>query len=370
MDRYLFEDEQFPRTNQSLALVEPPNNGPRFKSSILRELDEKEHINLKTTKIDWRESNYYNRIEWRRASEIASNKDGQTYIFHDGIEPNDVSQGKLGNCWLLAAIASLAEFPGAIENCFISYGTNPRHRYKLRIYDARKDRRQWQTVIIDDYIPVQCIYENSDDRTSGRNPAAIEPIFATPKGNEMWVLLLEKAFAKFCGSYSELSGGHAMWAMQAITGDYCCRWEYNNASLLEDGCGKSNEKRECWKKYKMEYDNARSRNPKKDWLLKRCRDKDTYNESEFDPNNEKNHNDMWELIKKYDEMESLIVASVMKQAGQQNEDALDDTGLVVGHTYTVTKVREFNVCTKKKNVSQLVSLFFYSVGARILYLCH
>ena len=35
-------------------------------------------------------------------------------------------------------------------------------------------------------------------------------MFSQAKGNEMWVLLLEKAFAKFCGGYSELKGGHAM----------------------------------------------------------------------------------------------------------------------------------------------------------------
>ena len=26
-------------------------------------------------------------------------------------------------------------------------------------------------------------------------------VFAQPNGNELWVLVLEKAFAKYCGSY-------------------------------------------------------------------------------------------------------------------------------------------------------------------------
>eukprot|EP00960_Hanusia_phi_P051025 760560-Hanusia_phi.AAC.1 len=40
---------------------------------------------------------------------------------------------------------------------------------------------------------------------------APQPIFAQPNGREIWVLLLEKAFAK--------PGGHILWAFQAMTGD-------------------------------------------------------------------------------------------------------------------------------------------------------
>ncbi|CAJ1396601.1 unnamed protein product [Effrenium voratum] len=37
-------------------------------------------------------------------------------------------------------------------------------------------------------------------------------------GEELWVLLLEKAMAKFCGTYAMLSGGSAAWAFQVMTG--------------------------------------------------------------------------------------------------------------------------------------------------------
>ena len=158
----------------------------------------------------------------------------------------------------------------------------------------------------------------------------------------MWVLLLEKAFAKFCGSYSELSGGHAMWAMQAITGDYCSRWEINDASQLEDGIGQSQDKLRYWKRYVMDYEDAKSRNPKKDWRLKRCVNDPKYAET-GDPSKDYNHDFMYRLIKNYDAKKSLIVASIMKVAGQDNEDAHGQTGLVVGHTYTVTKVGEFKI---------------------------
>jgi hypothetical protein len=45
------------------------------------------------------------------------------------------------------------------------------------------------------------------------------PMFADPNGTELWVLVLEKAFAKFVGTYGELDGGHPLWALEALTGD-------------------------------------------------------------------------------------------------------------------------------------------------------
>lgn len=40
------------------------------------------------------------------------------------------------------------------------------------------------------------------------------------QGDEAWVLLLEKAMAKFKGSYSALDGGFPLWALEALTSDY------------------------------------------------------------------------------------------------------------------------------------------------------
>ena len=73
-------------------------------------------------------------------------------------------------------------------------------RYTLRLYDdyrSHLEKKQiWTYVTIDDRIPV-----NADDN---------EPLFATPNGKELWVFLLEKAFAKYCWGYTNLSGGHAL----------------------------------------------------------------------------------------------------------------------------------------------------------------
>merc|ERR1712146_229037 len=46
-----------------------------------------------------------------------------------------------------------------------------------------------------------------------------KPFFAKlTQEAELWPMLLEKVFAKFCGSYATLETGDPLWAWQAVTG--------------------------------------------------------------------------------------------------------------------------------------------------------
>ena len=55
------------------------------------------------------------KVQWIRASSLS---DSGVVLF-DKIEPNDVAQGSIGNCWLMASISALAEFPEYIlDNLF------------------------------------------------------------------------------------------------------------------------------------------------------------------------------------------------------------------------------------------------------------
>lgn len=86
-----------------------------------------------------------------------------------------------------------------------------RHKYWIRLYDDKKGEKKFKKICIDDYIPC--------------NGRTRRPVFARPKGNEIWVLLLEKAFAKFNGSYGKLQGGREVWAFKAMTGNKCFRFD-------------------------------------------------------------------------------------------------------------------------------------------------
>ena len=60
-----------------------------------------------------------------------------------------------------------------------------------------------QTVVLDNYIPCD---------ESG------EPVFSSANGNELWVILLEKAWAKLHGSYERIIGGQAHLTLRDMTG--------------------------------------------------------------------------------------------------------------------------------------------------------
>mmetsp|Transcript_6709 Transcript_6709/g.11909 ORF Transcript_6709/g.11909 Transcript_6709/m.11909 type:complete len:795 (-) Transcript_6709:1604-3988(-) len=135
-------------------------------------------------------------IHWRRPSEFMT---GTYSLFHGEIEPNDIKQGKLGDCWLMCALSSLAERPELVRRLFLIEEANAEGIYRVRLC---KDG-EWVTVTVDDYFP--CFPFGG-------------PIFSRSQGNELWVLLLEKAYAKIHGSYMLLRGGWAAEGMSDLTG--------------------------------------------------------------------------------------------------------------------------------------------------------
>ena len=142
-------------------------------------------------------------LEWRRVSEIEelNNPDnGPLEVFSKGIEPNDIKQGKLGDCYLLAALSVLAEKPQRIKNLFILDKINEQGVFAVRFYKNGKMRN----IVLDDYIPC--------------NKQTGELVFAKGSGNELWVILLEKAFAKLHGSYERIADGKPFLTMRDLTG--------------------------------------------------------------------------------------------------------------------------------------------------------
>jgi calpain-15 len=100
----------------------------------------------------------------------------------------------------LASISALAEFPDRVENLFyIEKGAdqvNASGIYAIFMFiNGIK-----QVVIIDDQFPCLCV------------GGEVRPAFASSNDAELWVMLLEKAWAKLIGSYKRTEGGVPFWA--------------------------------------------------------------------------------------------------------------------------------------------------------------
>lgn len=149
------------------------------------------------------------RLDWVRALELP--KAGEKMQLYSGkVEAADLVQGAVGDCWLVAALASAAEQPVCIRNAILTPEYNSRGKYRVRIFDGQANK--WVVITVDDRLPC------SDGSTH----------FMHPNGNELWAVVMEKAFAKFCGSYANLNGGFCAWAWRAITGDNVFRLKASN----------------------------------------------------------------------------------------------------------------------------------------------
>jgi calpain-15 len=138
----------------------------------------------------------HDRITWKRANDIYP----KCELFVDKIEAGDIMQGSLGNCYFLAAIAAMTEFPNLIHKIFKTDKLNQFGIYEIALFlDG-----EWQIVIIDDYLPYDPKYNSS--------------AFTHSNGQELWVLMIEKAWAKVNGGYLNTIGGQAYDPLSAFTG--------------------------------------------------------------------------------------------------------------------------------------------------------
>ncbi len=132
---------------------------------------------------------------WLRASEIFRGREK----IYDSFSGDDIEQGDLGDCYMLSAISALAEFPGRVQKLFPLRERHPSGCYPVSLFVSGK----FVEVVVDDYFPVN---------------AQGKPAFAGSKNGELWVMLLEKAWAKVHGGFAVVEGGDSRESLAALTG--------------------------------------------------------------------------------------------------------------------------------------------------------
>ena len=238
-----WEDDLFPPCKNSLC----PNDENGFI----------QFTHLKEDDIDGWE--YY---DWCRVNELIENYN----IFEDGADLDDIIQGDIADCYFLSALGSLCSYPEFFNKLMFSDQASENNFYGIYLYLNGK----WKLVLLDDYFPYKV-------------GTIKEMCFSRSIQNEIWVSLVEKAWAKVNGCYARIGcGGYSYEAFDVLTEAFT-----EEISIIQS---KENEKiEELWEKM----DNAF----KKNYIL---------------------------------------------TAGTPSISKVTEVGLVMGHAYTLVKVYKVN----------------------------
>ncbi|KAF5399122.1 hypothetical protein PHET_07550 [Paragonimus heterotremus] len=239
-------------------------------------------------------------ITWVRPPELSENP-----CLFSNSGPETVRQGRLGNCWFVAACACLILHETIFRKIVVIPQFSTWSNY-CGLFEFRFWRfGEWIHVVVDDLLPTlngELLYCHSC------NP------------DEFWCALLEKAYAKLLGSYEALEGGELADALTDFTGGF--------TECLEVSCFASGS---CLVAATLEVPSLIS--PNNDRYFGKTRSNRVTtpfwkNAVVCDP--------LYKLLSAHHLQNTLIAAAIStgNACDQEKETAL---GLVIGHAYAVTR---------------------------------
>mmetsp|Transcript_43052 Transcript_43052/g.99034 ORF Transcript_43052/g.99034 Transcript_43052/m.99034 type:complete len:695 (-) Transcript_43052:99-2183(-) len=231
---------------------------------------------------------------WMRIKELNQ----KPCLWHK-ILPNDVFYAESAASWpFMTAVAAVAEFPAWIQSLFGLSTRIRRHgRYTVRLFHP--SFKQFVRVSIDDFVP-----------TKFGSPSFV----GLSADGAVWPALVEKAFAKFVGSYKNTASGTVLWGMQYLCGG--------------DGAERWTRKEGAWRCATLRWQGASSK-----MLIARR------NEALLEQPERLRNSDFWNMLLGYVKSCYPITCSIASEAEADEEDS----GLLADQSYNLIAAQELDV---------------------------
>jgi len=254
-------------------------------------------------------------ISWRRPGRGEGLLDRPGIKLFGGISPNDLKQGAVGDCSLIASIACLCEFPEALRRLFNRTTLSASGRYDVTLWDwGTKD---WITRSIDDRFATK----TADDP---------EPLFVkSTEDTELYPMLIEKAVAIMAGGFDFMSSIMPPWALAVLTGNPDV-WHFTSQN------GK-------WTGSRPVYDGTSTYQS-----VKNVKENAWPDGSSGD--SPKTDSQMWEFMRYWDEHNYMAVAGSAAQG--KSDSSSHPCGIIYMHAYSVIDVKS-NIAGSGINLAQV-----------------
>ena len=186
-DKVPFIDKVFPSNENSVIFVNK-------KSHLSKNITHEEIDEIKG-------------LVWRTPDEVFRT---DNYVLYYTIDISDINQGQLGNCYFLAALSALAEKASRFDSIFCKR-TALNSYYSIKMYIQGKPKE---------------IYVNNEF------PCFKSKVFAFSQSGdkEIWVQVLEKAWAKINCSYAMTIAGLPSEALSSLTKGPCFNYIHKKYS--------------------------------------------------------------------------------------------------------------------------------------------
>jgi hypothetical protein len=151
-------------------------------------------------------------IEWGEPEAAGENHDVECAMFkpppgsNDPLDPNDICQGCLGDCWFMAGASTVA-MEKTLDHRWLGRYDEDKGLYEFVFYDENdfSERR----VVVDRAIPLRKLAPLKAGYKRGDGLPGDYRLYLCKSGTpgELWPSLIEKAFAKLYGGFENIVGG-------------------------------------------------------------------------------------------------------------------------------------------------------------------